>query len=61
MFGEFMFVSGATCILAMLEKVLEESDKNKHAKYLGAATKVGLGIYILKQVNQVVKEASNFL
>jgi hypothetical protein len=61
MFGEFIFISGATCIMAMVEKALEESGKEKHAKYLGMATKVGLGVYILKQVNQVVKEASSFL
>lgn len=62
MFGEFILVAGATFVLSLLEKALEAMGKESSAKYLGLATKAGLGLYALRQINQVLKEAtSDFL
>lgn len=61
MFGEFIFVAGATLVLSLVEKGLEGIGKEKTATTLGFATKAGLGLYAAKQLNEVVKEASRQL
>lgn len=58
MFGEFILVAGATFILAVAEKSLELMEKESSAKFLGLATKCGLGLYALRQINQLLKEAT---
>lgn len=59
MFGEFIFVAGATLVISLVEKSLEELGKEKHAKFLGFGLKAGLGVYAAKQLNEIVKEASD--
>ena len=58
MFGQIILVGGLTLFSALLEKLLEELGKEKHAQMLGLATKCGLGIYAIKEINSVVKEAT---
>jgi hypothetical protein len=57
MFGEIILVSGVVLFSSIVEKILEEMGKESTATYVGLATKCGLGIYAIKQINEVVKEA----
>ena len=58
MFGDIILMGGIVLFSAIIEKVLEEMGKEKQAMYLGLATKCGLGLYALKQINNVVREAT---
>lgn len=57
MLSQIIIIGGLTLFSAIVEKILEETGKETHAKYLGLATKCGLGVYAVKQINNVVKEA----
>lgn len=58
MLGQIIILGGITLFSAIIEKALEEMGKENQAKYLGLATKCGLGVYAIKQINNVVKEAT---
>ena len=58
MLGSIVLVGGVTLFSALIEKLLEELGKEKTAMCLGLATKGGLAMYALKEINAVIREAT---
>lgn len=58
MFGSIIMIGGVTLFSAIVEKALEEMGKEKSAMYLGLATKGGLAIYAIKEINEVIRVAT---
>jgi hypothetical protein len=58
MFSQIILIGGFTIFSAAVEKGLEAAGKENHAKSLGFVTRCGLGLYALKQVNDLVKEVT---
>jgi hypothetical protein len=58
MFGTVILVAGVTLVSAIVEKALEEMGKESQAQYLGLATRGGLAIYAVKEINDVFREAT---
>lgn len=59
MFGEIILVGGVTIICAGVEYCLETMGKERESHIVGVITKAGLGVYAIKQLNQVFRELTN--